>query len=748
MIKNRFSLLLICSLILIFINKPVFSEIVKQIEINGNERVSDETIIMFSKISINDDLKSQDLNNIIKNIFKSNFFNDVFVSFKNNKLIITVDELPIIENINFDGIKSNTLLEKISDNLKLISRSSYNEILLKKDRDKILIKLKSLGYYFAEVDIIKTDLENKKINLTYEIKLGDKAKINKISFIGDKKFKDRKLRSIIISEEYKFWKFISGKKYLNENIIAFDERLLKNFYRNKGFYAVKVNSSFAKLYNDDEFELVYNIDAKDKYYFNDLVIQLPDDFDVSNYEELKTFLKNLKGQVYSINTVSKILDKIDLISINEQYESVKATVSENIVSNKINLSFNIEETERFLVERINIYGNSITRENVIRNQLIIDEGDPYNEILAKKSINEIKSLNFFSDVKTEVVDGQDLNSKIINITVEEKPTGEIMAGAGFGTSGEVIEFSVRENNYLGKGLGVDTAISLSSESIEGKFNVTNPNYKNTDKSISFGLQALETDKLTNFGYKSKKIGGSVGTKFEYLQDFSLGISTSLFVENIETDSTASERQKKQKGDYFDNYLNLKFDYDKRNQKFKTTDGFRSLYTVGLPIISENNTINNYYNYKIFSELYEENISSLALTLGSSHSITGDDIKLSERLYVPQRKLRGFERGKVGPKDGNDYIGGNYYAILNFTSTLPQVFPNAQNVDFVTFLDLANLWGVDDKTLDDGSELRSSIGVGVEWFTPVGPLSFSLAAPISKSSSDKTETFRFNLGTTF
>ena len=748
MIKNRFSLLLICSLILILINKPVFSEIVKQIEINGNERVSDETIIMFSKISINDDLKSKDLNNIIKNIFKSNFFNDVFISFKNNKLIITVDELPIIENINFEGIKSNTLLEKITDNLKLISRSSYNETILKKDRDKILTELKSLGYYFAEVNIIKTDVENKKINLTYEVKLGDKAKINKISFIGDKKFKDRKLRSIIISEEYKFWKFISGKKYLNENIIAFDERLLKNFYRNKGFYAVKINSSFAKLFNNDEFELVYNIDSNDKYYFNDLVIQLPDDFDVSNYEDLKTFLKNLKGEVYSINTVSKILDKIDLISINEQYESVKATVSENIVSNKINLSFNIEETERFLVERINIYGNSITRENVIRNQLIIDEGDPYNEILAKKSINEIKSLNFFSDVKTEVVDGQDLNSKIINITVEEKPTGEIMAGAGFGTSGEVIEFSVRENNYLGKGLGVDTAISLSSESIVGKFNVTNPNYNNTDKSVSFGLQALETDKLTNFGYKSKKIGGSVGTKFEYLEDFSLGISTSLFVENIETDSTASERQKKQKGDYFDNYLNLKFDYDKRNQKFKTTDGFRSLYTIGLPIISENNTINNYYNYKIFSELYEENISSVALTLGSSHSITGDDIKLSERLYVPQRKLRGFERGKVGPKDGNDYIGGNYYAILNFTSTLPQLFPNAQNVDFVTFLDLANLWGVDDKTLDDGSELRSSIGIGVEWFTPVGPLSFSLAAPISKSSTDKTETFRFNLGTTF
>ncbi len=748
MLKNRLSLVLFCFLIFIFNIKTVFSEIIKDIEIKGNERVSDETIIMFSKISINDNLKPKELNSVIKNIYESNFFNDVSVSLQNNKLIIVVDELPIIENINFNGIKSKTLLEKITSDLNLKARSSYSEIVLKKDRDKILNNLKRIGYYFSEVEIIKTNLENKKINLDYEIKLGDKAKIKTISFIGDKKFKDRKLRNIIISEEYKFWKFISGKKYLNEDIIAFDERLLKNFYRNKGYYAVEINSSFAKLYNNDEFELVYNIDAKDKYYFNDLDIKLPLDFDAANYNELKVFLNNLKGELYSINTVSQILDKIDLISINEQYESVKASVSENISSNKINLSFNIEETERFIVERINIYGNSITRENVIRNQLIIDEGDPYNEILSNKSINEIKSLNFFSSVNTEIVDGTDLNSKIINISVEEKPTGEITAGAGFGTSGEVIEFSVKENNYLGKGLGVDTAISLSSESLVGKFNVTNPNYNNSDKSVNFGLQALETDKLKNFGYKSKKIGGSLGTNFEYLEDFNLGLSTSLFVENIETDSNASARQKKQKGDYFDTYLDLKFDYDKRNQRFKTSSGFRSFYSIGLPIISENNTVNNFYNYKIFSELYEENISTLSLSLSSSHSITGDDIKLSERLYIPQRKLRGFERGKIGPKDGNDFVGGNYYAILNMTSTLPQVFPDAQNVDFVTFLDVANLWGVDDETLDDGSEIRSSIGLGVEWFTPVGPLSFSLATPISKSSTDKTETFRFNLGTTF
>ena len=208
------------------------------------------------------------------------------------------------------------------------------------------------------------------------------------------------------------------------------------------------------------------------------------------------------------------------------------------------------------------------------------------------------------------------------------------------------------------------------------------------------------------------------------------------------------RDKKLAGDFFDTYVGFTFDYDKRNQKYQTSDGFRSYYSIDLPLISDNNTLTNFYNYKVFSELYEENISSISLSLSSANSLTGDDIKLSERLYIPQRKLRGFVSGKVGPKDGNDYIGGNYYAILNISSSLPKILQNSQNIDLGTFIDIANIWGVDDNTLDDASEIRSSIGIGVDWFTPVGPLSFSFAQPLSKNSSDKTETFRFNLGTTF
>ena len=726
----------------------VKSEIVKNIEILGNERVSNETILMFSDVNINDDLTENRINSILKSLYETNFFKDVSVSFNSSKLSITVIENPIIQSIIYNGIKSDTLKEKILKNVKLKSRSSYNEVVLARDENTILSSLKELGYYFSKVDIQLVELENNKIDLIFDIDLGNKSKIKKISFIGDKKIKDGKLKSVIISEEYKFWKFISGRKYLNESVINFDQRLLKNYYLNKGYYDVKVNSSFAKITNNDDFELIYNINAGNKFYFDDIKINFPVDFEKSNFEELNNFFQDLKGEAYSINTVEKILDKIDVISTNEQYESVTTMVSENIDLDKISLNFTIKETDKSYVSKINIFGNNITRESVIRNQLYIDEGDPFNEILAKKSVNEIKSLNFFKNVETEILDVENENTKIINITVEEKPTGEISAGAGFGTTGEVIEFAVRENNYLGKGLGVDTALSLGSSKVSGKFNITNPNFNNTDKSLRFGLEALEYDQLTNFGYKSNRIGSSIGTNFEYLDDFRLGLESSIFLEKIETNSTASARQKKQAGNYFDTYLNFDFDYDKRNQKFKTSNGFRSYYQLALPVVSDNNTLKNYYNYKVFSEMYEDNVSTFSLSLSTANSITGDDVKLSERLYVPQSKLRGFVNGKVGPKDGGDFIGGNYFASMNFSSTLPQILPNAQNIDVISFIDMANLWGVDDNSLNDGSEIRSSVGVAIDWYTVVGPLSFSFAAPITKSSTDKTETFRFNLGTTF
>ena len=749
MLSKISKLILTIIFALLLINNMASAEKIKKVEFIGNERIPDETILMFSKVALGDTINDRTINSILKNLYESNFFKNVSVNIAENTLKITVVENPLVEKINYNGIKAKKNIEAIKENLLLKPRSSYNDTIAKQDLIQIKTTLRDLGYFFATVEFFVEELNNNRINLNYEFNLGKKSKIKKIKFVGKKKYKDSKLKNIIISEEYKFWKFISGRKYLNENLIEFDKRLLKNFYLNKGYFNVEINSSYAQLVEDDGFELTYNINSNEKIYFNDLKLNIPSDFNNENFDKLNKIFSDLKGNPYSLNDVNNILEEIELIVLDDQFISTSASVEEEILSNKINLTFKIQETDKYIVEKINIYGNNITRENVIRNNLSIDEGDTFNEILVKKSENNLKSLDIFKNAILDVKDGSSEKSKIIEIKIDEKATGEIMAGAGVGTSGTAIQFGVAENNYLGRGVKFNANLSLSEDSAEGNISITNPNFNNSDKLISFSLQSSETDKLETFGYKTNKTGFSVSTKFEYLKDLNFGLGTSSFYEDIETDSTASARQKKMDGSYWDTFVQLNLDYDKRNQKYKASKGFRSYYNLDLPIISDTNTLTNSYNVKYFTELYDDNITTASFFIKSANSITNEDVKLSERLFVPSRLLRGFEYGKIGPKDGSDFVGGNYLTSLNFNSTIPQLFPSAQNLDFLFFIDVANLWGVDyDSSLDSDNEIRSSVGLAIDWMTVVGPLNFSLSQPISKSDSDVTETFRFNLGTTF
>jgi outer membrane protein insertion porin family len=733
---------------ILFLN-PVFSEIIDKIAISGNDRISDKTIQMFSNVELKDEISNKKLNQILKDLYETSFFDDVSVGFNNNTLSILVKEYPIIQKINYNGIKSKTLLEEINSEKVIREKSPYNIITLEDEKNRLNDKIKEIGYYDSKIEITVENLDQNLVNINFNIKLGEKAKIRKISFIGNKIFKDSKLKRLIASTEFKFWKFISGKKYLNPNLVQIDKRLLQNYYLNNGYYNVSINSSFARLIKNNEFELIFNIEAQKKIYFGDLKLTLPLDFDKENFENINKLFKKVKNEPYSINTINRILNEIDEITALEQYQFINATVLENIVSDKINLTFKINETDKIYVKRVNIYGNSITEESVIRNQLELDEGDPFNEILFNKSINNIKSLNFFKNVNYNISDSIDLKTRTLDIFIEEKPTGEISATAGFGTSGGSIGFGIKENNFIGKGVSLNSNFLMTEESFKGKFSLNNPNYKNSDKSLYVSLLATEDDNMEKFGYKSNKTGIDIGTNFEYLDNFRLGLGASNFYEVIKTDNTASQSQQDQKGNYWDSFLNLDFNYDKRNQKFQTTSGFKSYYSLDIPIISENNTLKNYYNYSHYFDLFDQNISSFSLMLRASNSITNDNIKLSERITLPSSKLRGFEVGRIGPKDGEDFIGGNYAAALNFSSTMPQIFEESQNVDLLLFFDIANLWGVDyDSTLDDSGSIRSSTGIALDWFTPVGPLNFSLALPITKKNGDKTETFRFNLGTTF
>ena len=735
--------------ILIFLTTPTISEEFDNIIINGNERISDKTIQIFSELPNEKFLDENSTNIILKNLYKTGFFKDVTINIQNNNLIITVSENPIIQNIYIEGIKQKSVLNSLFDVLSLKNRSSFNLDLVKKDEKAILKHLKDKGYYFSKIVSSSNELNDNKIDLFYRIELGKKAKISKISFIGEKIFKDSALKNIILSEEYKFWKFISGKKFLNENLINFDERLLSNFYKNKGYYNVKINSSFANYLGNNKFELIYNISSGKKYFFNNLSLKLPIDYDEDNFNALNEILANLKGKNYSLNSIDIILNEIDKIVLNEQYEFLKSSVNEEILGDLINLTFNIAESDKFYVEKINIFGNNITQEEVIRNTFSVDEGDAFNELLHKKTLNRLKSLNFFSSVNSKIDKGTLANQKIINITVEEKPTGEIMAGAGVGTDGGTVAVGVKENNFLGRGMSFGADISISQETLKGIISLKNPNYNGSSRSLDFSMESRKTDRLTTYGYESNKTGFSIGSGFEYYDDLFLNLGVSTYVEKLTTDSTATDTLKKQEGSYFDSFFNYTFDYDKRNQRFQPSDGFRSRFTQNIPMISESFTLTNTYDLKFYEEWLNQNIASFGIFASATNSLKGKDVKLSDRLFLPSRKLRGFESGKIGPKDGTDYIGGNYLIAFNAATTLPQVFPNLQNTNFSIFFDAANVWGVDySGSINDNSKVRSSIGLAVDFFTPIGPLNFSLSEAITKGKDDITESFRFNLGTTF
>ena len=736
--------LILFSIFLIFSS---YSKNYEKIIVNGSERISVETILVFSEIKDNKSLDENSINEILKKLYNSGFFKDVTVKIENNNLVINVLENPIIQTVFIEGVKRKKTEESLYEVLSLKNRSSYNSFLIKKDEAAILKYLKGDGYYFSNITSSYQDLGDNKIDLFYKIDLGEKSKISKISFIGDKKVKDSTLRNIILSEEYRFWKFISGKKYLNANLINYDKRLLGNFYRNKGFFNVLINSSFANYLGNNEFEIIYNISSGDKFYFNEFNLNLPEDYEIDNFNKLDKLFNELKGENYSLNSIDRILKEIDKIVLNEQYEFLKSTVKEQIEGNLINLTFDIGESEKLYVEKINIFGNNITREDVIRNNLLVDEGDAFNEILFTNTINNLKSLNFFSKVESETLNIE--NKKIINITVEEKATGEIMAGAGVGTGGGTFAFGVSENNFLGRGIAFKSDVSVGKESLKGLISLNNPNFKGSSRSLNASLESSVTDRLKNFGYESKKTGFSIGSGYEFYDDLYWNTGISSYVEKLDTDSTASASMKKQEGSYFDTFFNQSFSYDKRNQKYKTTDGFISRFTQNIPLISDNYTLTNSYDYKIYNEWLDENIVSFGFYIKGANSLSGKDVKLSERLYLPSSKLRGFESGKIGPKDGEDYVGGNYAAAINIATTLPQVLPNLQNTNLSIFFDAGNIWGVDyNSTLEDENKIRSSVGIAVDFFTPIGPLNFSLSEPITKSKNDITESFRFNLGTTF
>ena len=423
-------------------------------------------------------------------------------------------------------------------------------------------------------------------------------------------------------------------------------------------------------------------------------------------------------------------------------------VEEQIGDKSINIILNVYEGEKNLIERINVFGNNITNEDVIRGELILDEGDPFSRLNLEKSIANIKSRNIFRAVKYEVTDGSKSNLKQIDINVEERPTGEISAGAGIGTTGGSFAIGVSENNWLGSGKSVSFDLEVDKESFTGTLNYNDPNYDFLGNTINYSISSQTNDKPDQ-GYENSIISAGVGTSFEQYKDVFLSLGLNASHDDLRTTSTASTSLKKQEGTYNEVSGSYGFSYDTRDRSFNPTSGSILSFGQSLPIYADKSFIANSITASRYTSLNEDVIGVGKLFISTINGLGSDDVRLSKRKGLSTKRLKGFKKNKIGPVDNGDYVGGNYVAALNFEANLPTILPENTNVDIGAFLDFGNVWGVDyDSSIDDSNKIRSSTGLVANWMSPIGPMNFVLAQDLSKAETDQTQRFTFNLGTTF
>ena len=726
-----------------------FSEI-KKVTIAGNTRVNSNTIeSLVDKKIINVD--SIYINNLTKKIYDTDFFSDVKISYNDGILNIIVVENSVINFFFINGVQDNDL-DNINKIITLKENAIFSNSKLKKDIENVKDFLKISGYYSALVDPEIIKIENNQINLIINIDKKDVSKIKNIYFIGNKFFSSSQLQDVISSSEDGWWKLFSASG-LNEQRIEYDKQLLKEFYKSKGFYDVQIESAFVNPNAINNFSLTFSINSGKKYKFGDVDIKINSSIykkeDLSEVTNISN--KLIRNESYSSSTTNKLNKSIISFLESKRYTNFDLNIQENKKDeDTINVVVSLSEEPKNLINKINIKGNLITEEKVIRDNLIVAEGDNISLSKIRKSIDNIKSKQLFSKVDYKIEDSNQKNYKDLNLFVKEQATGSISAGIGYGTNGAMFEASINEKNFLGQGVNLNFTGRVSTEKVSGELSYVDPNFNNSNKELDSSLFS-QVDDYKNSSYHNKKIGSRFATKYEIYEDIYFRPNFNLQVDKLETSSSASSLLKSREGSFLTTGVGYNFFIDQRDSKFSPTSGFLSYFDQNIAtFFSDIPTLQTSVGSTFYKELINEKfVGSAKLRLSNVVAFNNKDVKLSDRLYVSSNDLRGFESRGVGPVDNGDHIGGNNLAAISLKSTFPNPIPEGLKANTFVFYDMGNVWGADYSDIISGnSKIRSSTGVALDLMSPVGPLSFTYSIPISKSSTDKEQKFLFNLGSSF
>ena len=724
---------------------------VSEIAISGNSRVSDSTISAYLPVRVGDAISEDSLDNAIDSLFATKLFNDVTINIEGTRISIAVVENPIVNRVNIEG---NDVLddERLLAELDIQPRRVFTRKVAVDATQKLLEIYRLSGRYAAEITPQVIRLDNNRVDLIFEVDEGPLIKVTSISFIGNETFSDFALRQVISSRQVRWWAFLSSVDKYDESRLDYDARLLRQFYLGRGYANIEIKRAQGGLLADRSgFALTFEIDEGTRYKLRDVSFTSQiTDIDVSKFRD---DIPLEKGDWYNVKGLEQGLLNVtnSLGNLGYAFVDVRPQVTPDTDSNELDIEISIGEGRKNYIERIEVVNNSRTRDTVIRRELEVVEGDPYNQLKLDKSLRNIKNLGFFRTVDISTVRGSADDQTIAKINVEEQSTGDFSIGVGYSSLDKsTVSLGINERNFLGSGRGLKFSTSLSESRSDYRLGLTEPYFLDRDLR---GSAEIFNQKLENSTLTTKSIGVNLGVAFDAADDYYHRIGYELSsADSTQSSTTATSLTGEENKDLLRSALTYTIGRSTLDNRFDPTEGY--LYELDETVSGLGGDVTFMKTSVRASYFKPLNFNSFILGVRGRAGFVdglGEKVTQSARFYLGGRTVRGFDSSGIGPRDtgANSAVGGNY--MYSATAEIVSSYGLSEDlgVRWTVFSDIGSVWDTDypsNVTGANDDSLRQSVGVGFLWDTAVGPLTFYWADAVSKTSHDQLKRFQFNIGT--
>jgi outer membrane protein insertion porin family len=729
---------------------------IEAIRVEGTQRIEAATVRSYMRVNPGDPFDPVRLDDSLKNLFSTGLFADVRLEREGNTLIVVVSENPIVNRIAFEGnrrIDDDTLAQEI----ELRPRVVFTRTKVQSDTDRILEIYRRSGRFAATVEPKVIQLEQNRVDLAFEINEGPLTSIRSINFIGNREFSDSTLRDEVTTSEASFWNFFTTSDTYDPDRLTFDRELLRRFYLNEGYADFRVVSVIAELTPDQQdFIVTFTVEEGPRYRFGR--IGLETGLRNLDPEILRNEVTTEEGDWYDAsevdNTIEVLTDAVG--DLGYAFVDIRPRVQRDRENLTIDIVYDIQEGPKVFVERIDIEGNTRTLDRVIRREFRLVEGDAFNTSKLRRSRQRVQNLGFFKTVTVENEPGSAPDRTVIKVAVEEQSTGDVTFGAGFSSSdGPIGNIGIRERNLLGRGQDLRLGFTLAGEATELDFSFTEPYFLERNLAAGIDLYRTTDDRTDESGYEEERLGGSLRAGFDITDEIRNVVRYTLENRDItDVQNGASLLVRTEQGNTLRSGISNELTYDTRDSRFDPREGIiTSLRTEFFGLGGDASFVRTSASAGYYYTVFEDYTLSVRGTGGTIVGV-GEDTRISDRFFKGGGSPRGFEYGGIGPRDAstNDSLGGKNFYTGTVEASFPLALPFDLDIRGRLFTDVGAAWDIDDNSipvnLQDSSSPRVTVGTGISWNSPFGPVVVDLGFAVIKEDFDETELLSFSFGTQF